>query len=176
MTTMRKKWHLTFSLAALCLMSLFLGACENKGSQQTENQIQEREAPAEIWKDTEYMARVIDQHFKENSVKKGLPGVMPIKDQVTKSERYMGIKKTLRDTLYRINADEIVMGTLMREGGLEHVVDFKMIWDKKLVNQDSTYGGLKVNDVFIRHADGKSRYRWEKAGEYWERINTQLEQ
>lgn len=176
MTTTRKKTHFALSAVFLLAISLFLGACESKNSQQTENQVQEREAPAEIWNDAEYLAWVIDQYFKENSVKKGLPGVMPIKDQVTKSERYMGIKKTLRDTLYRINADEIVMGALMREGGLENVVDFKMIWDKKLVNRDSTYGGLKVNDVFIRHADGKSRYRWEKTGEYWERINTQLEQ
>jgi len=152
-----------------------LGACgDGKQEGQNNGDTEEGQEPPRDgdWSNTEKVSNSIDRYFIENVYEKKL-SKLRLKDEVSGKEHRVQILRVHRDKLYFTDVNEACMPVTMgpRRGSADSVlVDFKIGIDPELKQKDSLSLGFFVKETYIRQIGLEARYRWEKKGDYFERI------
>lgn len=142
---------------------------QNNGDNTEEGQAPPRDGD---WSKTDKVSNAIDRYFIENVYEKKL-SKLRLKDEVSGKEHRVQIIRVHRNKLYFTDANEACMPATMapRRGHADSVlVDFKIAIDPELKQKDSLSLGFFVKETFIRQVGLEARYRWEKNGDYFERI------
>lgn len=155
--------------------TLILSACgESSQNGQNGGESEAGEAPPRDgdWANTNKASNAIDRYFIQNVYEKKL-SKLRLKDEVSGKEHRVQIIRVHRDKLYFTANNEACMPVTMapRRGHADSVlVDFKIGIDPELKQKDSLSLGFHVKETFIRQVGLEARYRWEKKGDFYERV------
>lgn len=151
-----------------------MSACGGKEADQEKALVK---VPKLDFSDQKAVVRAVDKYISRNTLEKGLV-FLSMRDEVEKKDLYLSPPVGYDSVTYRLAENVISLGVHMNPNDAKdvlYVLDFKCEWDDKFMVNDSVQGGIKVSQIDIRSVNSKPRYKWQKQGEYWDKVPVALQ-